>query len=50
MEMIRDGKDIDYEGVAGSQEIDENGDVLNTIEVWKIEDGKITSTGRFELP
>ena len=50
LELIRDGKDIDYEGVAGSQEIDENGDVLNTIEVWKIENGTITSTGRFELP
>ena len=47
---INDGKDIDYVGVAGDQEIDANGDVSNTIEVWTIEDGKITSTGRFESP
>ena len=32
------------------QQIDANGDVSNTIEVWTIEDGKITSTGRFESP
>ena len=29
---------------------DENGDVSNTIEVWTIEGGKVTSTGRFESP
>ena len=50
LELIRDGEDIDYEGVAGSQEIDEKGDVLNTIEIWKIENGVIASTGRFESP
>ncbi|MDC0252779.1 ABC transporter substrate-binding protein [Chloroflexi bacterium] len=50
LELINDGKDIDYVGVAGDQEIDANGDVSNTIEVWTIEDGKITSTGRFESP
>lgn len=50
LDLIKDGKDIDYEGVAGSQEIDAKGDVLNTIESWKIENGKITSTGRFESP
>ena len=50
LDLIRRGEDIDYEGVAGSQNFDEFGDVLNTIEVWKIENGMITSTGRFELP
>ena len=50
LELLRDNKDIDYEGVAGSQEFDANGDVLNTIEIWKIENGQIKSTGRFELP
>jgi len=50
LELLADGKDIDYVGVAGDQEIDVNGDVLNTIEIWKIEDGTITSTGRFETP
>ena len=50
LELLKDGKDIDYVGVAGEQEIDENGDVSNTIEVWTIEGGKVTSTGRFESP
>jgi len=50
IQLLRSGQDIDYEGVAGSQNFDANGDVLNTIEIWKIEDGEITSTGRFETP
>lgn len=50
LDLIRRGEDIDYEGVAGSQNFDESGDVLNTIEIWKIENGAITSTGRFETP
>jgi len=49
-ELLSDGKDIDYVGVAGDQEIDAAGDVLNTIEIWKIDGGAITSTGRFETP
>jgi len=49
MELIADGKDINYEGAAGSQDIDENGDVFSTIEVWKIEGGAIISMG-YELP
>jgi len=50
LELIRDGKDINYEGAGGSQDFDENGDVISTIEIWKIEKGKIVSTGRYELP
>ncbi len=48
--LLRDGKDIDYQGAAGPQNIDARGDVANTIEIWKIDGGKITSTGRFEVP
>lgn len=50
LDLIRRGEDIDYEGVAGSQNFDQNGDVLNTIEIWKVENGMIASTGRFETP
>ncbi|MSQ07032.1 MAG: hypothetical protein EXR54_08170 [Dehalococcoidia bacterium] len=50
LDLLRDGKDIDYEGVAGSQNIDARGDASNTIGIWKIDGGKITSTGRFEGP
>ena len=48
--MLKKGDDINYEGAAGSQEIDSNGDVNNTIEVWTIKDGKVTSTGQFLSP
>ncbi len=47
LELIAAGQDIDYVGAAGDQEFDANGDVLNTIEIWKIEDGQIISTGIF---
>ena len=47
LQLISEGKDIDYVGAAGEQEMDENGDVLNTIEIWKIEGGQVASTGNF---
>ena len=47
VELIAAGQDIDYVGAAGDQEFDENGDVLNTIEIWKIDGGQIASTGIF---
>ena len=47
LQLISEGEDIDYVGAAGEQEMDENGDVLNTIEIWKIEGGQVTSTGNF---
>ena len=50
LKLIADGKDIDYEGVSGSLEFNESGDVNGTIEIWKIEGGEIVSTGRFEFP
>jgi len=33
-ELLKDGKDINYEGVAGSQDFDEKGDVVTPIDVW----------------
>ena len=47
LQLISEGKDIDYVGAAGEQEMDENGDVLNMIEIWKIEGGQVASTGNF---
>ncbi|MCC6944297.1 MAG: ABC transporter substrate-binding protein [Thermomicrobiales bacterium] len=38
LELIAAGTDIDYEGAAGSQNLDENGDVLTgTINIWAIQ-------------
>ena len=48
--LIAEGKDINYEGAAGSVDFDQNGDVVGYIEIWKVEAGEIQSTGRFELP
>ena len=50
LRLIHEGKDIDYVGAAGDQDFDENGDVQNTIEVWNITDGQVTSTGIFARP
>ena len=50
LQLISEGKDIDYVGAAGDQDFDENGDVQNTIEVWNIKDGQIASTGIFARP
>jgi len=50
LELIEQGKDINYEGAGGSQDFDQNGDVISTIEIWKIEGGAIISTRRYELP
>ena len=48
--LIAEGKDINYQGAAGTVDFDENGDVTGYIEIWKVEGGEIKSTGRFELP
>ena len=48
--LIAEGKDINYEGAAGTVDFDENGDVTGYIEIWKVEGGEIKSTDRFELP
>ncbi len=42
LDLLKEGKDIDYEGVSGSVNFDENGDVTGgSYGIWKIEDGKI---------
>ena len=46
MELIADGKDINYEGAAGSVDLAENGDVITGhIEVWKTPGGISPSAG-----
>jgi len=40
-ESVRAGKDIDYEGVSGPINFDDNGDVPGSFEVWKFSGGKI---------
>jgi branched-chain amino acid transport system substrate-binding protein len=40
-QLISDGKDIDYEGAAGSIDFDDYGDTVTPILVWKIENNSI---------
>ncbi|HKJ94515.1 MAG TPA: ABC transporter substrate-binding protein [Gammaproteobacteria bacterium] len=46
--LIKDGKDIDYEGASGSINFDKNGDVPGTFAYWAIEDGKIVTKRVFQ--
>lgn len=46
-ELIAAGKDINYEGAAGSQDFDENGDVAGTFEHWEIKSGQIETVKIF---
>lgn len=39
--LLDEGKDIDYEGAAGSIDFDEYGDTLTPIQIWKIENNEI---------
>ena len=42
MELIRNGEDINYQGASGNVDIDENGDVVGSYDVWKVnEDGSL---------
>ena len=50
MQLIAEGKDINYEGTGGNVDIDQNGDVFGSIEIWKVEGGEIVSTGVFVTP
>ena len=38
LELLKAGKDINYEGAGGSQDFDKNGDVITPIEIWKFID------------
>ena len=48
-DLIKQGKDINYEGAAGSVDFDKAGDVVTPIEIWEYKDGKI-ETVRTEMP
>lgn len=38
MEMVKKGEDIDYQGASGNVDIDENGDVIGSYDVWTVKD------------
>lgn len=43
MELIRNGEDINFQGASGNVDIDENGDVVGSYDVWQVgEDGTLS--------
>jgi neutral amino acid transport system substrate-binding protein len=43
LKLLKEGKDINYQGASGNVDIDANGDVLGVYDVWSVgDDGKIT--------
>lgn len=48
-ELMDQGKEINYEGAAGSLDFDGNGDVYSPVGVWKIENGKIKEVKLYNI-
>jgi neutral amino acid transport system substrate-binding protein len=38
LELIKQGQDINYQGASGNVDIDENGDVVGSYDVWTVKD------------
>ena len=51
-DLLKEGKEINYEGAAGSVDFDQNGDVTTPIEVWKYDSkGEIVTVRmEYEIP
>ena len=45
LDLLKDGKPIRYEGVIGPVAFDQYGDITGPFRLWKITDGKVTTTG-----
>ncbi|QLE56305.1 ABC transporter substrate-binding protein [Nostoc sp. TCL26-01] len=42
LKLVKEGKDINYQGASGNVDVDANGDVVGVYDVWRVEDdGKI---------
>jgi len=41
--LLKNGKEINYEGAGGSIDFDENGDVMTPVEVWKWSNGEVVT-------
>ena len=43
MELVRNGEDVNFQGASGNVDIDENGDVVGSYDVWQVgEDGTLS--------
>ena len=51
LEMAANGDDINYEGAAGSQNFDDNGDVTSQYELWEFDaEGQIERVELIDAP
>ena len=47
LKLLKEGKDINYQGASGNVDVDENGDVIGVYDVWRVEaDGKLKTIGK----
>ncbi len=47
LDLLRKGQKINYQGASGNVDIDDNGDVVGSYDVWRVEsDGKLKVTGK----
>ena len=50
LELVREGKDINYVGAAGDIDFDENGDVVSGMRVWTVQNNQIVDTDIYAFP
>ncbi|HEY9643753.1 MAG TPA: ABC transporter substrate-binding protein [Coleofasciculaceae cyanobacterium] len=50
LQRVRDGQDIDYQGVSGAVDLNENGDVVSDYDIWTVDtQGKVRKIGQVKL-
>ena len=50
LELVREGKDVNYVGASGDVDFDEHGNVVSSMRVWRVKDNTIEDTDIFVLP
>ena len=50
LDLLKAGKPIRYEGVIGPVSFDKYGDITGPFRLWRIVDGKVTTTGEMTTP
>ncbi|MFM9160624.1 MAG: amino acid ABC transporter substrate-binding protein, partial [Dolichospermum sp.] len=50
LKLLKEGKKINYQGASGDVDVDTNGNVIGTYDVWTVgDDGKIKVTDKESL-
>ncbi len=50
LELVRDGKDVNYVGASGNVDFDEHGNVVSWMRVWYVENNTIIDSDIYALP